>query len=386
MIVYFAGGDHERMRDLFGDDITYRPQQGRDLGQRLIHAIEESFAAGAGQVLVIGTDAPELTPAILQQATAALEEHDLVVGPAIDGGYYLIGLTRCEPKLFQDIAWGTAAVLAQTLTAAHRLGFHVHRLPPLSDVDHPEDLLVCRRLGAGFDQSLPTRQTGLLSIIIPTLNESATLAATLDRMVAVPDIEIIIVDGGSEDQTVQIARAAGATVIASRPGRGRQLNAGASLASGENLLFLHADTQLPSDFRPQIFAALASGAAAGAFSLKLADSRFAFRWIEWGVNLRSRWLQMPYGDQGIFLAADRFYQLGGFPSLPLMEDFEFCRQLRKQGRIVLLPSAVTTSARRWQRLGIVRTTIINQACIVGYLLGISPQRLARWYASRRGPW
>lgn len=144
------------------------------------------------------------------------------------------------------------------------------------------------------------------------------------------------------------------------------------------LLFLHADTHLPEGFPQTVRATLADGCVAGAFRLRIDGEHPGLRWVEWGANLRSRLLALPYGDQALFLPARRFYDMGGFADVPWMEDIEFVRRLRRTGRIAIAPTAVTTSARRWQSWGILRTTLIHQACLAGYLLGIPPRWLHRW--------
>ncbi len=203
-------------------------------------------------------------------------------------------------------------------------------------------------------------------------------------MIAQRDLEVIVIDGESSDETVAIAQAQGATVHTLPPGRARQMNYGASLATGEILLFLHGDTLLPPDFAPTVRSLLATpGVVAGAFQLKIAGEGKALRWVEWWVKGRSQWLQLPYGDQALFLKKTTFEQLGGFPDLPIMEDFVFVRQLRGLGKVAIAPQAVTTSPRRWQRVGVFRTTVINQGMILGYYLGISPHRLAHWYRSQK---
>lgn len=381
--VRVAGGAPNAMRDLFGPACSYVAQVGADLGERLEAAVRESFAEGVERVLVVGTDCPDLDSSLLQEAFHALHEADLVLGPAVDGGYYLIGLRTLQPELFRNIAWGSESVLNQTLAVARKLKLKVHRLRPLSDIDYAEDLLVCRRAELSVPGVLPSTQPGLISIVIPTLNEEGNLADALQQLAGKPGIEVLIADGGSRDRTVEIAEQHGVRVVRTRPGRGRQMNAGAALASGEILLFLHADSGLPKDFAHQVRQILDQGASGGAFPLRIESQRRGLRCVEWGANLRSRLRQLPYGDQGLFLQASLFHEMGGFPPMPLMEDFEFCRRLRRYGTIRLASSAITTSPRRWHRLGIVRTTLINQLCIAGYLLGIKPERLAKWYAGRR---
>ncbi len=224
--------------------------------------------------------------------------------------------------------------------------------------------------------------TESISIVIPVLNEAHQLSKVLHALKQAPDIEIIVVDGGSQDQTLAIANASGVKVIQSPIGRADQMNAGAAKATGDILLFLHADTQLPKGFDTTIRYTLSQpNVIAGAFQLTIDAPFWKLRLIEWGVNARSRYLQMPYGDQAIFLKTTIFQALEGFPILPIMEDFELVRQLKRQGRIAIAPTAVITSGRRWQKLGAVRTTLINQCVILAYLFGVSPDRIAHWYRS-----
>lgn len=195
-------------------------------------------------------------------------------------------------------------------------------------------------------------------------------------------MEIIVVDGGSEDDTVKIARLLGVKVLHSAPSRAGQMNAGALSATGDVLLFLHADTRLPVNFDTMIRYALSADChnpIAGAFAIKIDASLQSLRYIERGVNWRSRWLQMPYGDQAIFMRSSIFHKFGGFPNLPIMEDFDLMWRLKHHGKIIIIPTPVVTSARRWLRLGVWQTTIINQLAIIAYFLKISPQQIARWY-------
>lgn len=377
--VRYTGGDIPRMRNLFGAENRYSAQQGTCLGERLEHAVCTAFMEGSQRVLVIGTDCPELEPTILDEAFEALSRADIVLGPAIDGGYYLIGMRANQPKLFRGIDWGTQNVLLQTVKIARRAQLSVRQLRQLSDVDNAEDLLACRRVPEAFCDFLPQIRAGVLSIVVPTFNEERTIEHTLEAIVGLPDVEVIIADGGSTDATAEIARRMGVCVVPVRPGRGRQMNAGAALASGEVLLFLHSDTTLPGGFRKHVWSTLDRGAVAGAFPLCIDEENSGLRWIEWGANLRSRYRQMPYGDQGLFIRAKDFLNVGGFQNWPLMEDYEFCRRVRRVGRIGLASAAATTSGRRWQKLGVLQTTLINQLCIALFRMGISPERIAKYY-------
>ena len=224
----------------------------------------------------------------------------------------------------------------------------------------------------------------LVSIIIPVLNEAAILKHTLTQLQQYLGVEIIVVDGGSRDNTIAIARQTEATVISvTGKGRAGQMNAGAKIARGNILLFLHADTQLPANFLPLVSKTLdRSGIIAGAFELTIAGTKPALRWIETLVKMRSHLLSLPYGDQAIFITKVAFLKLGGFADLPIMEDFEFIKRAQKLGKIAIAPAAVTTSGRRWQKLGVWQTTAINQLIIAGYYLGISPKKLANFYRNR----
>lgn len=221
----------------------------------------------------------------------------------------------------------------------------------------------------------------MISIIIPVLNEEKHIQATLRAIEQTPDIEIIVVDGGSTDDTVNLAKECDVIAIsASQKGRARQMNAGAAIASGEILLFLHADTRLPRGYASMVRDTLAlPQTVAGAFELKIDGAMRSLRWVEKMVQWRSHFCSLPYGDQALFCKTSTFYELGQFPDLPFMEDFAFVRTLNKIGRIRIVPHPVLTSSRRWQKLGVGKTTAINQIIILGYLVGVSPHRLARWY-------
>lgn len=222
-----------------------------------------------------------------------------------------------------------------------------------------------------------------ISIIIPVLNEAANISKTLASIQPQNIIEIVVVDGGSEDDTVKIAKLSGVKVISSLPGRARQMNQGATVASGDILLFLHGDTCLPPGFDVMIGQALEKpNIIAGAFAISLDAPSLCFRVLEAAINWRSLYFHMPYGDQGIFLRKKTFEEMEGFPEIPIMEDFELMRRLKSRGKITIIHAPVITSSRRWLRHGIWKTTLINQIIILAYLMGIKTEYIVAQY--RRG--
>lgn len=222
-------------------------------------------------------------------------------------------------------------------------------------------------------------KTSDISIIIPTLNEEDNIAGLAELLPGKAG-EIIVVDGCSHDKTVAIARSRGFRVEEGVVGRALQLNHGAAIATGSVLLFLHADTRLPANFADPVLATLSQEKViAGAFSLAIEDAPPSLRFIAFCANIRSRLLQLPYGDQAIFILKEQFNRIGGFPQLPIMEDYCFVRKAKAFGKIHTLHEKATTSARRWQRLGIMRTTLINQLVVVGFALGVQPEKLRSLY-------
>lgn len=385
--IWFTGCTESEMREMFGEHRSYTEQPSGDLGQRLIHATQRAFEESIDKLVIIGTDAPRLDASVLAQAFAALKRSDVAISPATDGGYTLIGLRDPHTSLFEQIDWSTERVCEQTLERAHQAGLSVTSLVTLHDVDYPDDLIHCRGGSNQWSQVIGSSTAGRLSIIIPTFNEAANLQETLESTLVEQSlrdrVEVIVSDGGSQDETVTIAQRHGARTIESRPGRARQMNAGASIATGEWLLFLHGDSQLPSGFFGEVSTAMQQGSTGGTFRFKLKDSTLLMRCVELGTNLRSRTWGRPYGDQGIFVRADLFFEIGGYRDWPLMEDYELVGRLRRRGKFALLKSAVTTSARRWKSRGLLRTTLLNQAIVAAYHLGASPLTLARIYRGKR---
>jgi len=221
-------------------------------------------------------------------------------------------------------------------------------------------------------------------VIIPVYCESAVINKTI-TIVRLrrggETAEIIVVDGQAEGETVAAIRDNAVRKLRSEKGRGGQLNRGAAIAAGDVLLFLHADTVLPPAAFERIAEAMRDeGCVGGAFNLRIDSRRAGFRVIETVASLRSRLTRIPYGDQAIFIRASYFRTLGGFREIPIMEDVDLMRRIkRKGGRIVIFREPVITSARRWEKEGLVFGTIRNWFLMTLYLCGVSPERLARFY-------
>jgi rSAM/selenodomain-associated transferase 2 len=223
-----------------------------------------------------------------------------------------------------------------------------------------------------------------ISVIIPALNEEKSISATIESIMPLRPHEVIVVDGGSTDRTIAVCRELGIRVLFSPRGRARQMNLGARQATGEVLLFIHADTQLPSSALDDIGLALADARIVGGrFDVRLEGKHWMLKLIGAMISLRSRISRVATGDQGIFVRRDVFAELGGYPDLPLMEDIALSRALKRRGRLACLRSRVVTSARRWEAEGIWRTIFKMWALKSLYLVGISPLRLKRYYGDAR---
>jgi len=224
-----------------------------------------------------------------------------------------------------------------------------------------------------------------LSIIIPALNEASQLRDTLAPLRALQSRghEVIVVDGGSSDSTAEIAREYADRVIDSARGRARQMNAGAAAASGEVLLFLHADTRLPELTDALIANSLNNNQAVwGRFDVRLSGDQLLLRVVAALMNWRSRMSSIATGDQAMFVRRDAFVRIGGYPDIPLMEDIALSKLLKRVARPANLSAQVVTSSRRWEQRGIVRTIMLMWRVRMAYALGTSPHRLAQLYQQK----
>ena len=215
-----------------------------------------------------------------------------------------------------------------------------------------------------------------LSVIIAALNEENLVAEAVSSALSAGASEVIVVDGGSSDRTAQRAADAGATVLETERMRARQLNAGASKATGDVLLFLHADTVLPEGASQAVLTAIDRGALFGGFRIRFREQTSLLRFTAWMINRRSALTRCPWGDQAQFIVRAAFE---GFREIPLMEDYELAIRMKRRGGNVLLPLHVTTSGRRFLERGFVRSWLTNWWLILLYRLGVEPEKLARMY-------
>lgn len=375
-----------------------------DLGRRMATLI-----AGAldqrDRALLLGTDSPGLP---LEHVTAALGAlsgptataapggADLVMGAHEDGGFWCLGARAGHAALngntwLDDLDWETPGTRARVQQRAKALGLRVAEAPGWFDVDRGADLDRLRGvLWADAERAPETRallagDTGdePLSIVVVALNESIGLDYCLERAREQPGpLELIVADGGSTDRSPERAAATGATVIVAPPGRGPQLRAGAAAATGDLLMFLHADVSLPPGATRAAREALADGRhEAGAFLTRheadpgLPDRAGPLLRL---ADLRSRYTRHPYGDQALFVTREAYEAVGGFRPLPLFEDFDLSRRLAKRAPLARVPDEVRVSGRRIQSRPLRSAWMLTLLPIL-FRCGVSPERLARMY-------
>ncbi len=223
-----------------------------------------------------------------------------------------------------------------------------------------------------------------LAVVVPLLNELRTLPALLDMLSALPVDEVVLVDGGSSDGTLQILQRSGFQVLQTAAGRALQMNVGAEASVSDIIIFLHADTKISSSEITAIKNAFHDpSVSSGRFDLQFSSEAFLLRVIAWFINQRSRWSGIHTGDQCMFVRRATFEAVGGFPEQPLMEDVELAKRLKRMGRVTALHERVVTSSRRWEQHGVPGTVLLMWKLRLFYWLGASPERLAAMYQDAR---
>jgi uncharacterized protein len=395
IFVFFTPAEkYVEIRETYPGPWTFLCQQGQHLGERMEEAVRKVLHRGYSQVVLAGTDLADLEFSDFDEAFQAMDDGYSALGPAADGGFYIIGVNRPCPLVFQSDVWSTGEIFARTERLLEQTGTRVKRLRERRDIDNPEDLET-------LDES-PEFCTNL-SVIIPTLNSIERLKPLLQKLERQlwPDDEIIVVqaEGGAPPaepcETIQVApRTPGVCprtgllpffsdnvlAVASPRGRGLQLNRGAGAAKGGLLFFLHDDSIPPPNFACSVRKLCRlPEVALGCFRLTFSPSTPALDWIARWANRRTQSFGLPYGDQGLFCRREVYDNVGGFKQQYLMEDVDFVRNCRPRGRILMLPDSISTSPERYLRQGILRASLRNHITMLLYHLGVSDRRLYAYY-------
>jgi len=392
--------DSEWAAELLPGRAAVMPQPSGNLGERITAIDTAARANGHSQLIFIGSDAPVLTPAYYLQARMALDDADIVLGPADDGGVTLMGATRPWPNL-TALPWSTAALGAELEQACETAGMSLGHLETQYDVDQLADL---QRLHADLEgDHRPARQAlhkwlkdnpatdesaetaTRISLVIPVLGDHAELSGLLERVrdMSAQPYETIVVDGGNDHRVASLCDRHGCTYLNTRKGRGQQLHTGAMRASGDVIWFLHADSQPAAQAIEAIREGIDAGLVGGYFRFRFAGQPAAHKsLLAYLINLRCHF-GIPYGDQGLFIRRPTYIDNGGFDDVPLFEEVRFIRAARAAGRFESLSVSLGVSTRRWDRDGWLRRTLQNRMLAAGHRLGISPARLARFYGRSR---
>ena len=391
IIVSYDGEEPVLLKSVFGNGCRYIRQQGDGLGTRMALAIGFALDLGYEKAVLIGTDIPEIRADSLADAFKILDEDDLVIGPTEDGGYYLIGMKKLYNEAFNVRKYGGSSVLNETLQGLKDCGISAGLADAYQDMDEREDLAGYRRRMI-HDIRLRNSHTGIflrdnaaVSIIIPVYNEASTIRRMISQMEPYKDdAEILFVDGGSTDGTAGIIEEV-FPVLTGTKGRAAQMNRGAAESTGDILLFLHCDSILPPDITGEVRRCMA-GHEYGCFGVRF-PSRNLFMFTNRVISNHRAWMRgLPFGDQGIFISRELFFDMGGFPEIPIMEDYEFGRKLKAAGiRPGRTEKRITTSARRYGKgtLSILRTEFSMWKLRKMYRNGMPAEEVSRRYRDIR---
>ncbi len=404
LFVAYTGGEpaflRKAFRRAFRKDRAFE-QSGADLGERMENAFRHVLGRGYDKAVLIGTDIPEIRSETIDDAFDSLDGRDIVIGPTADGGYYLIGMKEARHEAFDVRLYGVGTVFDETVASIRAAGLTVSQVRAYSDIDEPADLTELRDRMV-YDRELRCSETGRaltrdasISIIIPVYNEAGIIDRMTDQLKRCSDdAEIIFVDGGSTDGTLEkLERAAAEAersgtrfrMISSEKGRGIQMNRGVLESSGDILFFLHCDCRLPEDFISEIRECIAEHPY-GCFGLSF-DSHNLFMLTNRIISNHRAWSRgLPFGDQGIFMDRKMFFDMGMYPEIPLMEDYEFSLRMKAAGyRPVRTRQRMIDSSRRYGRstIGILRTEAMMWRLRRQYRHDIDPERLCELYKDIR---
>ena len=354
-IYYLPEGDVSIIKNIFGDDKTYREQRGEDLGDKMYNAISEALSEGASAVSLSGTDIPMLSAEDIESSFTVLENNDIVISPTEDGGYYLVGMKKADKEIFDIEGYGTGSVFENTKQKIEDMRLSLGTGRRLRDIDTKEDIKAYYgiiRTDLDFRKThtaIFLKENKSIAIIIPTYNEEETIVSLMNQLKGIKDrCEIVFVDGGSTDNTVKLIEESKFRLLHSKKGRNNQMNLGALSVEADILFFLHCDSTLPPNPLKEILD-LMEVYRAGCFGIafkSLSPLMFICRYIS---NHRVFDRKVMFGDQGIVIDRDLFMEIGMYPDLPIMEDYQLSLTLKEKGvKLGMARHRIYTSARRFK--------------------------------------
>ena len=354
-VSYTPEEERKTLKKILGEAKGWISQTGEHLGERMYRAMKEVLDRKYDSCLLIGADVPELKAKSLKKAFALLETKDVVFGKTTDGGYYLAGMKRPVKEAFSLDAYGHGKVLEETVLEIEAAGFSVGFTDTLSDMDTPGDLRGYRKRmleDVRLKESAAGRylaKISKISIIIPIYNESRTIEKMQSQLLPLlGKCEILFVDGGSTDDTLEKISPR-FQVIRSEKGRARQMNRGAEQSTGDILFFLHCDSELPDHPLERIRKVMRDHRA-GCFGIAFHSRNFFMFTCRVISNHRIKDRRVMFGDQGIFLDRDLFFEAGKFPEIPIMEDYQFSLTLKEMGvKLGMADRRIYTSDRRFPK-------------------------------------
>lgn len=378
--------------EAFGPKAFYFKQQGHDIWERMDYAIRKTLDLGYQSCILVGTDIPELEADSLEYALSMLTEHDVVLGPSTDGGYHLVGMNEAHSELFDAGAKAEPdRVLEDTIEAARAAGLSCCTVDEYTDIDDRDDISGYRarmRTDGVLRKSYTgrfLRDCAKISVIVPVYNEEKIIETFQEQLRdCTLDVEIIFADGGSTDRTVELISDEFKVIHADK-GRAAQMNAGAVESTGDILFFLHCDCEIPEDAFTEIRECM-TRSEYGCFGVKF-DSKHPLMLTNRIISNHRAWKRgMPFGDQGIFIDRQLFFEIGMFKEIPVMEDYELSRKLRRYGYMpAKTRHRIRTSARRYgeSTLSIMRTEYEMWNMRRLYRKGVSADEVGRDYSDVR---
>ncbi len=383
-VSYEETGDVNILKNIMGESKEYYPQIGDSLGDKMKNAMECVFKKGYKAVVLIGTDIPQINSAILEDAFNKLDNKDVVLGPTIDGGYYLIGSKKPINEAFKKIEYGNETVFETTKNLIENKNLSIDFTKKLNDIDEKEDILSYKKMDIKNYTTAYLKKNPKISVIIPVYNEEKIIKILEKQLEKLRDCEIVLVDGGSSDNTVEILQKK-YKVLKSKKGRAAQMNCGAKYSGGDILFFLHCDSIIPNNAVSEIRRVMKKFRW-GCFGIAFKSKKIIFNICKTASNIRANIGKIAFGDQGIFIDRDLFFEIGGFLEIPIMEDYQLSFDLKnRKDKMGMTKYPIYTSHRRF------KNTLKEQLTVMFlmnrmrkmYRDGVSPYKLSAIYKDVR---